>query len=141
MNRDKLGKEEDKKLLGDQEIAAILSSRRRKTPLSFAEVEKLVYALRLGMARRANLENYAGFWRLRFVVFDAAGIRRRRSIVIEDPSIMGWVREYLAESRRKRSKYNRALWLGKLEECRRQVRQEGGGRFMPGEESSTSQFQ
>lgn len=104
----------DSAVTADPEIASILNQKRRNSPLGFEAVKKLMEALQPGMARQANLEQYKEGWRLRFSLYDDTGTAQRKSIVIEDISIMEWVREFLTKSRQKRSDYMRDLRLQEL---------------------------
>lgn len=113
MNLDTEKAADDAALLNDPEIAEILTTRRRSRPIRFAQVRKLVETLRMGRERHANLESngtgHWGRWKLRFTLRDGKGAIKRKSIVIEDALIAGWVRDYLDQARKERPAYRAEL--------------------------------
>lgn len=113
---------DDASLLDDQDIAEILTPKRRRAPLRFAAVKKLVYALKPGTERQANLERYGLYWRLRFSLRGEGGEYSRKSIVIEDVLTMEWVRDYLHQARIERIEFKNRL---AIEEHRRRWREAG----------------
>lgn len=110
MSLEKVRAAEDRNILSNPEIAMMIGAKCRKTPLDFDQVKTLVLALLPGKARQANLERYDGGWRLRFSIFDADGVKRRKSVILGDADTALWVKDFLAGARKERTAYICGLW-------------------------------